>query len=349
MKCKVHLKEFQKTIENISKATSKALPILTNVKLQAIGNHIILTATNLDIYIKATLDAQIIKEGEILLDKTAINIIKSLKGNEIEITENTIGDLGYKSECSTIDFPECPILDNNKYFEITEKELQEALKVRHMAGDKKDQYVNYIMIDQNYMLATDGYRLSVYKMNVNSNMTQVLVCVDSCIDILEKLLTRTNNVVEVYMNSDCVIFKFRNFEVYCKINKDGRLIDYKYFINLAHATKFEVNTKEMLEKLNIVYKVLDRQDKNNRIVLTIKDSEIVIKPYNSDFTIKTSIENFVGNEMEICCNCEFLIGSLKLISSKKCNFAISNYKPYPLLVMRDENGILTNFVLPIAN
>src|SRR5204862_2475369 len=82
---KEKLLEALQQVQNVV-STRTTLPILSNVLLQANGNEVHLTTTDLDVGVRGSFEAEVEKEGSTTLPaRRLFNIIRELPSNEIRI------------------------------------------------------------------------------------------------------------------------------------------------------------------------------------------------------------------------------------------------------------------------
>lgn len=165
------------------------LPILSNLLLNAAGDKLTITATNLEVGVIHDFDATISEEGiTTVACKGFVDIIDRLNTNEpiiITSTDRNIniqqGDSKFKLHTlSGDDYPETAVHDGQS-IEIDQSLFFQAIKrVFYAASTDSSRFnLNTIFIDSDVMVATDGHRLSKSDLPFNINckiMLPTLAC-----------------------------------------------------------------------------------------------------------------------------------------------------------------------------
>jgi DNA polymerase-3 subunit beta len=151
-----------------------ALPVLANILIEALDDQVTLSATNLDVTIKARIPATIEQTGSTTIPARLLNeVIGSLPGGDITLTAKdntcTISSANTNSDVNTIspqDFPTLPVFDTNKALTLPLKLLKDVSeKVLFAAATDESRPVltNLLLKPQDgkiALVATDGFRLS---------------------------------------------------------------------------------------------------------------------------------------------------------------------------------------------
>ena len=130
--------ELLKGIGIVSGAVSQksTLPLLSNLLLDATGESLTLSATDLEIAVRTTIKAQILDPGGITLPaKMLTDIVRKTAQDEIEITSNENNGVVIKSGkakyslvgISKEEFPEHVNFDESKLFELQTEILKEMI------------------------------------------------------------------------------------------------------------------------------------------------------------------------------------------------------------------------------
>src|SRR5438034_9710943 len=94
---KEKLLEGLQQVQNVV-STRTTLPILSNVLLQAHGDEIHLTTTDLDVGVRGSCEADVEKEGATTLPaRRLFNIVRELPSSEIQVDVNGKNEIGRAS------------------------------------------------------------------------------------------------------------------------------------------------------------------------------------------------------------------------------------------------------------
>ena len=159
-------------------ATKSTLPILGNFLLNASEEHLIITATNLEMGIRYTIPAKVQEEGRVSLQARVLNdFVASLSSGEMELL-NDQGPLtvlvkqgNTQAHVRGIDPDDFPPLtehaDEGTQFEVDASVLQEAIEhvVFAAASDDSRPVLAGVQLevkgDKLQLAAADGFRMSV--------------------------------------------------------------------------------------------------------------------------------------------------------------------------------------------
>src|SRR6059058_5054651 len=162
-------------------STRTTLPILSNVLLQAQGNEIHLTTTDLDVGVRVSCEADVEKEGATTLPaRRLFNIVRELPSSEIQVDVNGKNAASIRSGQSFFkilglpeeEFPPLPKFENAKVVTMRQKDLREGLrKTSYAISTDETRYVlNGILFsfkeNKLTMVATDGRRLALVDLEV---------------------------------------------------------------------------------------------------------------------------------------------------------------------------------------
>src|SRR5215212_1786463 len=163
------------SVQNIV-STRTTLPILSNVLLRAEGNRLSLTATDLDVTITCSVEANVTKPGATTIPvKKLFGIIRELNSQEIEIetddknvTSIRCGSSFFKIRgLAAEEFPPLPKFKEDKRVTVPQAKFRGMLKKTSFAisSDESRYVLNGIFLSlkdhKMTMVATDGRRLAL--------------------------------------------------------------------------------------------------------------------------------------------------------------------------------------------
>ncbi|NNM29551.1 MAG: DNA polymerase III subunit beta, partial [Akkermansiaceae bacterium] len=157
-------------------STRTTLPILSNVLIEAAGNELRLTTTDLDVGVSGTVEAEVSKEGSTTLPvKRLVSIIRELPSAEVDIEIDgkdvasiTSGPSFFKIiGLAKGEFPPLPDFKDAKDYKISQELLKESLRRTSYAisSDETRYVLNGIFAafkeGKLTLVATDGRRLAM--------------------------------------------------------------------------------------------------------------------------------------------------------------------------------------------
>ena len=168
------LLEGLSTVQNVAN-TRIALPILSNVLLQASDGEIRLTTTDLDVGVRRSVEAQVERTGATTLPaRRLFSIVRELPASEIYFDVDTKNAALIRSGSSYFkilglpeeEFPPLARFEDAKIFTIAQKVLKDGLKKTSYAisTDETRYVLNGILFsfkdNKLTLVATDGRRLA---------------------------------------------------------------------------------------------------------------------------------------------------------------------------------------------
>src|SRR5438309_7321490 len=130
---KERLLEGLQQVQNVV-STRTTLPILSNVLMQARGNEVFLTTTDLDVGVRGAFEASVEKEGATTLPaRRLFTIIRELPSSEVSIEVDGKNAASIRSGQSFFkilglpeeEFPPLPKFENAKSVTISQKALRD--------------------------------------------------------------------------------------------------------------------------------------------------------------------------------------------------------------------------------
>lgn len=159
------------------------MPILSNALITADGKETIVTATDLEVGVKYTIPAEVIKPGRFAAHaKSLYDIIKempskqlvSIKVNDANVVFISCGEAKFKiSGLPSDEFPVIPSVDGGKFEKIKTDELKDMIDKTFfsISADENRRSLNGLYIekvkDGIRMVSTDGHRLSILERKLN--------------------------------------------------------------------------------------------------------------------------------------------------------------------------------------
>ena len=251
MKFSVEKNVLFKSLSHVQSIVEKknTLPILSNILLEAKGNSLILSATDMDISITDKLNCNIIEEGSTTVSAhTIYDIIRKLpESSEIEIISNDGKILTLRAGKSKFslgclpkkDFPLIELEDSDNQLSIdSQKFLKLINKTRFAISNEETRYfLNGIYFhkiqrenkDFLSLVATDGHRLAKFDFEQNLDDIPGVIIPKKTINELCKLLADYHEEIKIELNSNKIIFFVDDSILISKLI-DGNFPDYKRVI-----------------------------------------------------------------------------------------------------------------------
>lgn len=339
MKIKVKRETLSNAIQTTQRIISpkSPLPILSNILIQTHEDKLRLVATDLDMGISKSIQAEIEQEGAITLPARRISsIVKELPEEEVEMIVKKNNTTIIKSGSCVLkligiddeEFPTLPKIEEGKKFVLSSSVFKKMLRMTSftMSTDETRYVLNGLLfLVKNKTLTlvgTDGRRLALKKENlrIEKNYNIKAIIPYKAIYQLEKMLKPE----EVYVNigENQVLFKIEDTFIISRLI-EGEFPDYNQVIPEESENKFYVNRNEFLNSLRRA-SILTTSESLG-IKLNISENNMMISKNTPEIgEIKEKIiGEYNGKDLSIGFNPDYLIDVLKNYPEERVGFEIT--------------------------
>jgi len=353
MKFKIKRDHFTNGLQQVSNVVSlrPTMPILSNVLIEATGDQISLTTTNLDLGIRCTIKADVETEGTLTLPvRKLASIVRDLPSMEVlvealdaEHAKISAGSSKFRMTAIGVsEFPPLPVFENDSEFILVQANLQNMLKSISYAqsSDETRHMLNgvFFNFDQGMLsvVATDGKRLALNseELEIPDGQAGNFILPMKTVSELERLLGKGENV-KILFNDRQVAFDIEVDEnsqeqglsqTIHLVSKavEGKFPNYKIVIPEDADQTVSIDRETLRE--NISRAALVVTDKSQSITMTFSENQIVIKGQSAEFgesEEKMEIE-YGGPETKLTFNPEYLIHPLKVLEDDEVIFEFKN-------------------------
>lgn len=359
MKIQILSEYLQKKLPYISKITSSKtqLPVLQNMLLQGREGKLIISATDLEIGLQIKIAANIEEEGEITVPaKQLTELIHSLPQEKISIQtadkKLSVVSKRTKSNFQTIEAEEFPKLYEEKgedILSIKQNELQKILSRILFAAsiDTSRPALSGVYVSSSYVVATDGYRLSLVKSTVAQRLEKPLLISARVLREVASLKNEEETEMHMYVinQSNQVLFEQEDTLLV------GRLIeaqfpDYEKIIPQESTTKvvFETEAMEKAVKMAAIF----ARESANIVRFTIKKDCITVSanaPQTGENTIEVEAK-LNGDENEIAFNAKYLLDLFANVKEEEMMLAMTSSTSPGVFTIKGDPTFL-HLIMPI--
>ncbi|HCA43123.1 MAG TPA: DNA polymerase III subunit beta [Bacteroidetes bacterium] len=377
MKFKTTAEEFINAINKLSSVipTRSTLPILDNVLFELEGNKLVMLASDLEIFVRSSLEVEGKQDGRIAVDaKRLLNFVRTLKNEDLNIEEADGSKLIVKTKKSKFTFP-CESADDFPLPE--ENDLDNKISIdggllkrfigkvihavntdairRNMSGVLFD-----IRKDQLRLVATDGFRLGkIIKENFDHpeiKDSKLVVPTKTC-NLYLRL--NENQPADLMFNDNTIKFVFGDAEIISKLI-DDTFPNYESVIPKDNDKTLKTNSSDIQQSLKRAQIVADNI--THRVKLEIKNDLLQIKADNPEIGAEgeesidctfvsndKSGENFDEKPFSIAFNAGFLLECLSQIETEEVimNFTTSSKAAIAVPTEQNENENFMELVMPV--
>lgn len=340
MKFTISQEAFAEGLQNAVSAVNprSTLPILSNVLLQASGDEVVLTATDLDFTVRTRVAAQVGKSGSTTLPARRLStLVKDLPKTDIEVEIDAKSMATLKSGAGVYkifgmpeaEFPGLPAFEGAVEFKLKASDLKDGLRKTHYAIslDETRYVLNGIFFsfksDKLTLVATDGRRLALSEINdleIPSSLEREFIVRTKAISELMRTLADTGDVV-IRLAQNLVQFESGATTVISKL-VDG---NYPNYVQVIPTKVNERVTVEREALLNAVRRVsLLNSEKTAAVRLHFSKGGIEISCNTPEVgEARESIAApYKGKDITIAFNPEFLMAPLRYLQADEVHFEL---------------------------
>ncbi len=364
MKLSIDRATLVKALAHVQSIVEKrnTIPILANVLLQADGDNLSLSATDMDLQVVESISAKVSQGGATTTPAhTLYDIVRKLPdgvmidlagGNNASMLTLTAGRSNFKLGCLPVaDFPQLSGDDLAMRFTLSPTELKGLIDRAKfaMSTEETRYYLNgmYMHAATGSFLrtvATDGHRLARIEMSLPDGASEIpgVIIPRKTVTELRKLLDENASSVEVAVSAAKIQFKFGNVRLTSKLI-DGTYPDYERVIPAANENMLEVLTKDLAAAVDRVSTVAT--DKTRTIKMTIDGATMTLSaqsPESGSAVEEVEIQ-YAGPPIEIGFNARYLQDITSQIDGETCTIRLADGSQ-PAII-RDKDNENSLFVL----
>ena len=283
MKFVIERATLLKTLNHVQSIVEKrtTIPVLSNVRIEAMGDGISFKATDMDTEITEIVDAKTIETGATTAPAHMLfEIVRKLKdGSEIEITfpdekgQLTIAAGRSKFSLSTIGVEDFPVISGDKLpvnFEMSRDELKDVIDRTKFAVSTEETryYLNGVYMHAKNdgdikvlrVVATDGHRLACVETpqpKGSENLSGVIIPRKTIGEIRKLLDDASVETVSIGLSENKIRFVMEDVTLTSKLI-DGTYPDYERVIPTENDKVLELSAKELGSAVDRVSVVAER-------------------------------------------------------------------------------------------
>ena len=354
--------DFADALNKISMALPqrKLSAILDGVKIEAQGDQVKLTATDMDFTIIKIIKADVKMSGEVLVPgKVFLDLIKKLNGNyDIEIEDEQdsliINYLDNKTKIKTLNVDEYPVIKDYEFdyrITILQKDFKELINKTAFASNMNDDNRPVLKgcllkVDEDIVqsIALDGFRMAICKKQLVSEHPTTEINIPSK-DLLKisKLLENDEDSIDLcFANKKLII---DNSDIKIISTPIEGFVNYKSSIPNSFETEITVNTRVLEAAIDRV-STLSKYEKSSLIKLEVKNNILNISSNSEYGDANENISVLTkGKDIVVGYNSKYITDCLKNIEDEYIVLKM-NYSN-PSIITGVEDSEYLYLILPI--
>src|ERR671930_1075342 len=340
-------------------STRTAVLVLGGIQLRAEAGRLNLAATDMDLSLRASVDASVDGEGTAVVPgRLLLDIARSLPDGDVTIEHRpdeavvvvTAGSANYRLHTySAEDFPRLPDVEAASLHAIDRDALVETVERvgRSASRDESRPVLTGILVrfepGKIVMAATDSYRLAVKETPVDGALPELEAIIPArALQELSRIAT-TADEVQLGLHDNHVVFGADGVWLTTR-RIDGQFPNYRQL--LPEQFEHEVLSPRE-ETLDVVRRVSLMAQRNSPLRLRFADGELTVSAITQDIgEARESLPApYTGDAMEIGFNAEFLRDGLESVDSDSVKFKLIS--PLRPAVLEGEADDYVYLIMPI--
>ncbi len=346
----------------VSKACSaKTLnPILECIRLSAENDVLTMTAYDGEISIEKKIKAEVLEEGAVCVNgKFFADFICKISDENIVIGVCEKGikiEYGDNETCMQVlnaeEFPKVGGEKGEEYFTIQEKDLKELISktVFCCATDESRPILKGCLLEseENKLNATalDGFRMAVTSAPLCGGSGNLkIVCPARTLTEISRMLDGGDNELSLYVSKNMLSVEIEDTVLTSKLYV-GEFVRKENIFPVEFATQVLLDRKEMIESVERASVVI-RGDKNNLILLDVKNGSVVITANSEMGNVAECVDaELTGKELKIAMNGKYLMDALKALEEDRIYLSF-NSAVAPFVAENEEDKNSSYLILPV--
>ena len=340
-------------------STRTAVLVLGGIQLRAEGGQLHLAATDMEVSLRASLEATVEGEGTVVVPgRLLLDIARSLPDTDVTIEHRpeeavvvvTSGPANYRLHTySSEDFPRLPDVDTGALHAIDRDVLVETVARvgRSASRDESRPVLTGILVrfepGKVVMAATDSYRLAVKETQVDAALPELEAIIPA--RALQELarIAGSADEIQLGMQENHVVFGADNVWLTTR-RIDGQFPNYRQLLPEQFEHELLLPREELLE---VVRRVSLMAQRNSPIRIRFAEGEATVSAITQDVgEARESLPApYNGDAMEIGFNAEFLRDGLDSVDSDSIKFKLIS--PLRPAVLEGESDDYVYLIMPI--
>ena len=319
--------EGLKSVQNIV-AGKGSLPILQNVMIEAKGNELKMTTTDLDISIKSVCKCEVEEAGVTTLPvKLLFTAVTKVAEGEIEVVVDakeratiSAGNARYKlAGMPESEFPRLPNDSDAYTYSLPQQTFREMLRKVAYAASQDDTRRTLKGVLMSFkdskltMVATDGRRLALVENEVEfpKNAEKDIVLPSKAVAELQRSMNGEDNLSLIVQKSQ-ICFTLDNVTIYSKLMDDA-YPNYRQVIPKETAEHIAVDRQLLLDALDRASVMT--MDEAHSTKLIFESGKLTVTSAASDIGEARDVVpiKYAGEKIEIMFNPAYVMDPLKAI------------------------------------
>jgi DNA polymerase-3 subunit beta len=313
-------------------STRTTVQILAGILLNASAGRLSLSATDMEISLRVSLEAQVDDEGSVVVPgRLLVDIVRLLPAGEVTIShraeegvvELVCGSASYRlNTYAAEDFPRLPEIEDASAFTVEKEAFVDTIArvSRSASRDESRPVLTGVLVrfegDKLVMAATDSYRLSVKETALsNSPGREIEAIVPArALGELARIAQGEGETIQVGVQENQVVFGVDDVWLTAR-RIDGQFPNYKQLLPESFEAEVTMPREEFLD---VVRRTSVLAQRKSPLRLRFEDGELTVSAQTQDVgeAHESLPVSYSGEALEIGFNAEFLRDGLESVNDE---------------------------------
>jgi len=359
LKITIQQAELHKALQVVSNIVpgKTTLPVLTCVLMEADGDTLTLSATNLDISVTTSVsEVQIAEPGKMAVPASKfISFVRSLSGGEVTLNEKegkltvVAGKASFsESSMNADEFPALPEVAEGKGYELLSKSLVSMIKSTAYAVSRDETRPALMGLlwevkpTSLAMVATDAHRLAKVEQKMDWGVTEISSLISDTQGLLQYVrLAESEEITRLFLGANQISFQIGSTTLHTRI-LEGPFPDYTAVIPQGNDLQMTLDREAFMSAVRRVSITADRITSQIRLGMESGRLELSATGTDGSRAEDEIPVGYDGGALEIGFNYGYLLDVLKNLGTDEVLLTFKDAQSATLLspVTDDEANVL---------
>ena len=336
------------------------LELLKGILLSAKDGQLKLTGYDLEIGIETYTQAEVIEEGEIVVNARLFgDIIRKLPDSFVEIetdAENNVyinclnSRFKIKGD-SAKEYPRLPEVNEEDLYNIPQDLLKNMIKGTSfaIAQDEARPILQGILFEvkdkELNLVALDGYRLAVRSELLDAYDNIEVVIPGKTLNEVSKILEDNGDIIKITFTNNHILFNINSTKIISRL-LDGKFVNYISLLPQEYKLLVNVKRQELQQGIERA-SLMAKEGNSNLVRLDVQEDILVITSNSQLGKVREEVNiNLRGEGIQIAFNSRYLLDVLKSMEEEEIVIELTS-SVSPCVIKGKNSNNAKYLVLPV--